>query len=1435
MSGSPGVVTPARLGQYEILRRLGAGGMAEVFLARKPGAENTYKQLVIKRVLPHHGKSRRFQAMFVAEAQLATRLNHPNIVQVYDFEDIGEEGQLLTMEHVEGPDLGRVLSAARGRGVRLPPWVSAYIIAEAAKGLHYAHERKNDDGAPLAIVHRDVSPQNILLSWEGAVKIADFGIASANLFREEGGLLKGKFGYMSPEQAQGEGVDRRSDIYALGVCLHEMLTGRPLHGVLQGDELLEAVRRGVVEPPSTYTREIPGELEGIVMKALSREKGARFQTSRDLAGAIHRAMLARQELVDATALEAVLLQVPGRDPEPAAGTGVGSEGRPSTAQQTPHEEARGGEATGVNTAHDRQPQPRGAREVRHVAVVTMRLEGIGHLEGAAGVARAEYVLARLRETLEAIAYKRGAAWQWQGDRHAQAIVGLLANSSRAAVEAAWLAVDVHEAMDGASEDLEVPLQASLAIVRGVASGEREASGRLARPTLLPPAGYLAGLLGEQAPWGATWVAGGLYRMVRRDFRWGDAPLVEVPPQPSLPLPRALRVYALQRPLNREERAAEAALAPGDLVGRDAEKADLHAAYHRSVSPENGAQGAIISRAVVGEMGIGKSALVAAFLAELPPEARLLRHEASHARSDLPFSAIAALTREALGVDTETPADELKERLDELFDGQARPSSGPSVQERLLDLLLGRAEMALDADDLAFRRRQIGGAVRALLAELASRQPLVLVYDGLQWIDRPSLELIAELIRREDSLPILTLLLTRPDERVLGQLEGIVRLDLQGLSREDQIRLVEARLGVRQGVAAVCAELAPRVAGNPFFLLEMVDALLERGTLELQQAENGEGELVRVEQGQAPLPSTLEQILGDRLRELSSRERSVVEWLAVAGTPLTGGELQGLQGEDLEEGVSRLCARGLCDARGEQVDFRHTITRDVAYQDLDPDRRRELHRRFGEHLLAVGQGKGLAAATVAKHLARGGDADRAADLYLEAATTARQTYQTPMTVRYYQRALQLLPARDLRRLEAHEALEASFRVVGRRRDRKEQLSELRRLARASGQPRWVALALVRSARLDLDEGNLTHGINLARSAVEAARLARSPSLETEAQTIVSELLRELGDLPGALEACDAALAVAQRHRGITARNRADVLRSRGAILRRLGRVREAVNAYAEAIAIFRSTGARRMEARTRNSLAMAMLVSERWEDAIALALEAIQLDLSVGSRFQIAKTLTNIGMAYARMGDLPRAVAYLRRSREAHERYGDQDSLADTLLVSAEVVLDSGDSDAAHSFCTEASTLSSLTHNGYDAVHEKIVRALIARAHRDSTSAISCAFEARQEAESQALSSFHIYATSIEALSRVEAGDLHTGILLASTALGAVSSIPSEYGIEIRVFACEALARAQAPLAQEARRGVVQHLHETAERIRDPRLRSLFLQRPLLRPLLAPRR
>ena len=927
VTGAP----PLQLAQFEVIRRLGAGGMAEVFLAKKRGAEGTFKLLVVKRILPTYGSSRRFRAMFVEEAQVATRLNHPNVVQVYEFYDGGEEGQLLAMEYVEGPDLGALMSSAKSKGTRVPPWVGAWVIGEAAKGLHYAHEKKDEGGAPLEIVHRDVSPQNILLSFEGAVKIADFGIASAKLFSEEAGVLKGKYGYMSPEQARAEKVDRRSDLYALGVIFWEILTARPLHGGLGGEALLDIVRSGVVEPPSTYVREIPDELEAIVMRALSEKRDARFQSGRELQTAIARALLAKQELVDALALEQAIAQLVSREAT-----------RPGSIEPPPKDDERGADMRtiaavpaarsssgdylsvvrpdGTRATRDSRPPtssrslpPIGPREVRHVAIVTLHLDGV--IEGNV----AERALENLRSVLNEIAYKRNTRWQWTSAVDARAVAGLSAHATRAAADASRLALDIHEAIAGMKDDLPTPVGAAIGIVRGIASGWRDPEGNLVRYRLHDPAGYLADTLAEATPLHRTWVAGGVYRLVRREFRWGDAPTLALKSGPGLDVPPTMRIYALERSLSREEKLADVSAVAGDLVGRDTEKADLHAAYHEAVNGSGGS-GIVTPRAIVGELGIGKTALVSTFLAELPPNARLIRVECSPVKQEVPFSTTAELVRDAIGTTGEEPFEEVAQLIARAGGGSAQGDASNPMVARLAELATNRQVGRGDDEDAHYRKKLVVNGVRALLAAIAMQQPLVVVIDGLQWADKSSFELLVDIIKSPDPLPILLLLVARPDERVASPLEGIVRIELRALGAEEQIRLLETRLGVREGVRAVCADLMPRVGGNPFFLLEMVDALLEKGALEIREIES-DGELrpilVRGERAERDgadslkgLPSTLEQLLADRMAELPREEHAVVDWLAIAGGPLASADLVKLARALDDEAIIRLRARAV---------------------------------------------------------------------------------------------------------------------------------------------------------------------------------------------------------------------------------------------------------------------------------------------------------------------------------------------------------------------------------------------------------------------------------------------------------------------------------------------------------------------------------------------
>ena len=276
------------LGRYQLIGRLATGGMAEVYLALSGELSGFRTLMVVKRILPHLASNSQFIRMFLDEARIAALLDHPNVVRIIEVGHDGDE-YFLVMELVQGKPLSAVLRKAISEKSPLTHAQAAFIVAQAANGLGYAHNLGDSDGRPLNIVHRDVSPQNILISFEGAVKVIDFGIARAlgRVTQTSPGGLKGKIQYMSPEQASAEDVDPRSDVFTLGVVLWEVLVGRRL---FHRETELATMRAIVDEPipnPSDSVR-VPPALEAIVMRALDKNPQMRFQTAQEMALALER-------------------------------------------------------------------------------------------------------------------------------------------------------------------------------------------------------------------------------------------------------------------------------------------------------------------------------------------------------------------------------------------------------------------------------------------------------------------------------------------------------------------------------------------------------------------------------------------------------------------------------------------------------------------------------------------------------------------------------------------------------------------------------------------------------------------------------------------------------------------------------------------------------------------------------------------------------------------------------------------------------------------------------------------------------------------------------------------------------------------------------------------------------------------------------------------
>jgi len=298
----PRPAAPERIGRYQLCFELASGGMASVYLARADGPPGFQKVVALKRIHPHLALEKDYVEMFLDEARIASRITHPNVCSVFDFGEASGE-YFIAMEYLVGEPLSRlhrrIVANAGQRSSALLPARMARIVAQACEGLHAAHELKDVDGESLQVVHRDVSAENLFVTYDGTTQVVDFGIAHARqrVHQTEAGQVKGTFPYMAPEQMTAGSVDRRVDIWALGTVLWELLTLRRLFMRDTDVNTMYAVLSAEIQPPSAYRDEVTPELDEIVLKALRRNPDERWQTAREMGKALRRALAKEPELI----------------------------------------------------------------------------------------------------------------------------------------------------------------------------------------------------------------------------------------------------------------------------------------------------------------------------------------------------------------------------------------------------------------------------------------------------------------------------------------------------------------------------------------------------------------------------------------------------------------------------------------------------------------------------------------------------------------------------------------------------------------------------------------------------------------------------------------------------------------------------------------------------------------------------------------------------------------------------------------------------------------------------------------------------------------------------------------------------------------------------------------------------------------------------------
>jgi len=863
-------------GSYELLDRIGEGGMAEVWRARSRGVAGFEKTVVIKRVLPSLMAKKGFAELLIREAKIAALLSHPNVVQIFD---LGEEegAYFIAMEYVHGRDLGQAMSY-RPRSAKDAPGLDLalklWILSQACRALDYAHRRKGADGRPLNIVHRDVSPQNVLLGYEGHVKVADFGIAradEADLGKgEDPKVLRGKYAYMSPEQSRGEPLDRRSDLFALGIVLYELVVGKRLFRASTTRETLARVRRADVPPVDTEAIGVPKSILPIIQQSLAVDREARYDNAGDMAEDLGGVLFDMRAQVDERDLaEAMAEMFPPEDTSSPNKLRVDLMMRayddaslvstPAKTEITPMSHLTGTKDSTMAFPASRRIRSE-TREIVLLAVTERKDDAL---------------------TFESVVTTMGGFTLPPLDGVREAVFGQGTGVERGALHAARAALEFRRRLilEGPARPEPVP---SAAIVRGDARvfevGTVEPDDEVhARAVALVEAGEPSEIR----------VLSDVRAALVRTFQVseGEAPV--------------LVGYR-----SRQDRDALAMRERAPLIGRRPEVRKLSESLVRA--SEGGRAAAYL---VVGDSGSGKSRL----LAELGALASgqdfaLVRGRGDETQSDGSYAALADVFRDLCGVELSDAPSERFAKVDRL-----RVLNLQQREVRLVGELLGLAyPVAKDERPGRPRGLELMLAARKALRALAADRAVLLALEDVNWMDDATRQILPFLIRGLERSRVLTVMTARPGTPIPD--EHVEVLHLSRLDQRAAMRLFAAAVNAKDCEDDMGPRIMAETAGNPGWVEAMAEALLSDDSVIIEE------QIARVDPShETPVTAHQRALIATGLAELRHVDRNVLRAAAAFDGPVEIDTLRVIVAVEKEEGeaaLRRLLVQRLLEADGE---------------------------------------------------------------------------------------------------------------------------------------------------------------------------------------------------------------------------------------------------------------------------------------------------------------------------------------------------------------------------------------------------------------------------------------------------------------------------------------------------------------------------------------
>ena len=895
-------LAPLLFGKYKLLELIARGGMAEVFKAKSYGVDGFEKLVVIKRILPDLAQNHTFVEMAINEAKLSVALSHANIVQVFDL-GREEDTYFIVMEYVNGMDFAEVLRRCRRANVIPPFEICAYIASETARALDYAHRRRDSQMRPMNIVHRDISPQNVLLSFEGEVKVTDFGIAKARTTIEESGTIKGKYAYMSPEQARGSDVDARADIFALGVLLYEALAGRnPFHEPTPY-ETLRRVQNGSKPTLASIAPNVPDELAAIVETATHPDRAQRFQSAAKLYEALAGYLYSTGKRVASHDLsewlETLRSRVENEDEshrvrDALEDIGPSDVKTPVEVPASASQLSRPGPSTssGLSRPH---------LERRDVTLLSIEL------------ADRPDPATRPFESFMPIANRFGGIVADATEQHAVLIFGAHDPDGRDTETATRCALKLQHAAARSQVAIGIGIHAARVHVNATGSPERD-QWFTAAVALVRDLGRAAGsrILASE-PVGR--IVGEQFQI--EPVRSRTADLDRVAGTPLLVLAeRSQHDGTHRRFVGRKDPLRKV----GEVLARGA---------------KSGARSVVL----VGEAGTGKTR----FLDEVVYRLRRMNHPVNwyattcfaHDR-DVPMSALQSMLRVILGVD-ETDHDEaIREKVQRLRELGCNDDEAAAVS-----VLLG-----VDAGNGADPAAHLRGACGKIATRLAQDKLTVLVWDSAEAMDDDSQMIVDELLRNAGRARVVVIVACRPGfVYAWKDAPKVEEITLGALPEDEARQLVAQRLGVPREAdlpPELLEDLWTKGAGNPLFVEEYTKSLQEAGALEVR-----EGDVIyRRDVAEVEVPKTLRGLVTSEIARLSPTQRQVLQVAACVGPRFHRDvilEVGGYNAKLLDETLQSLVTRGsLHQVASDEFAFAHDLRRDVVYEGLPLEARWQLH-------------------------------------------------------------------------------------------------------------------------------------------------------------------------------------------------------------------------------------------------------------------------------------------------------------------------------------------------------------------------------------------------------------------------------------------------------------------------------------------------------------